>query len=201
MKFPQKIEINVENELQAALLYSCFNKNFNDVMLNLKNSRKPYAKDLYYKYKNITNDNDNFIMKCWEKINNIFEKNKDCEKIKNNENKRLAKIKVELFFKDNEEYYRILGFENIRKEKQLPTQYLNSCPKFYLSSLIGESSIYVEEYSNSNHITIGDEIKKSKFNEIFKIIKEAGERLTQLRKKEKSVNEFIGNSNIIKFII
>ena len=204
MKFPQKIEINVENELQAALLYSCFNKSFRDVMFNLGKSRKPYARDLYYKYKYTIKDNDNFIMKCWEKVDNIFEKKEEGREIKNNENKRLAKIKVESFFKGNEEYYKILEFENIRQEKQLPKKYLVQSHVFFLTQ--DKLSIYITHCINSllghrsfYYLVIGSTIKKSEFDRILNIIKKAGEQLTQIKKEERK--QYKKEGDIKEFII
>ena len=200
MKFPQKIEINIEDEFQGALLYSCFNKTFNDVMSNLAKSRKFYAKSIYIKHRNETTDN-NFILKCWEKVNGMFEKKEDSKESKHTGNKRLAKIKVEAFFKNGEEFYKILEFENIRQEKQLPHEYLLQMPKFFLSPDKSSVSIFWDEISGTRFflLCLGGIMNKKEFNEILKVIKDAGERLTQIKKEERDQHK--KESNIIEFII
>ena len=203
MKFPQKIEINVEDEFQGALLYSCFNRSFNDAMSNLAKSRKSYAQSIYIKHRNETTDN-NFIQKCWEKVNDMFEKKEDRKEIKNNGSKRLAKIKVEAFFKNGEEFYKILEFENIRQEKQLPHEYLLQMPKFFLSPDKSSVNICFTDYSKIPitqffSLCLGEIMNKKEFNEILLKMKKAGERLTQIRKKERDQHK--KESNIIEFII
>ena len=203
MKFPQKIEINVEDEFQGALLYSCFNRSFNDVKSNLAKSRKSYAQSIYTEYRNKTNDNG-FILKCWEKVNDMFEKKEDRKEIKNNGSKRLAKIKVEAFFKNGEEFYKILEFENIRQEKQLPHKYLLQMPKFFLSPDKSSVNIAFTDYTKIPvnqffSLCLGEIMNKKEFNEILKVIKDVGERLTQIKKEERVQSK--KESNIIEFII
>ena len=203
MKFPQKIEINVEDEFQGALLYSCFNRSFNDVKSNLAKSRKSYAQSIYTEYRNKTNDNG-FILKCWEKVNDLFEKKEDRKEIKNNGSKRLAKIKVKSFFKNGEEFYKIVEFENIKQEKQLPKKYLLQSHVFFLTP--DKLSIYITHCINSllgprsfYYLVIGSTIKKSKFDEILNIIKKAGEQLTQIKKEERK--QYKKEGDIKEFII
>ncbi|HBD94513.1 MAG TPA: hypothetical protein DC057_10130 [Spirochaetia bacterium] len=76
MKFPQKIEINVENELQASILYSCFNRTTNDVIdyLSKCNGHKDTFKEIQANFKNkkYGDDVEKFIDHYWNKVEKLF---------------------------------------------------------------------------------------------------------------------------------
>lgn len=211
MNFPKKIEINVENELQAGILYACFNKTAKDVLDHLGKSTSPLAKSTYLNYKNGNYFNGGsfpvgeFIQGCWEKADSLL------KEIYKSQNNRLAKIKVRI---DGKEFYEILSFENIKRRNELPSNYLSDYPVFFLpDNLMFESTIYIKETPILTHfLTIGKLYRKEFFDQMLHIMFIAGGRLAKLKKatvkeenisiaKVKSKNKVKEGYNIREFII
>ena len=85
---------------------------------------------------------------------------------------------------------KLVGFENILRNDQLPKEYIDSAPNFYLDTASGQivmNLIPMFKHINNNsftlRFTIGDEID----TEYIKDFKDCGERLASINKKLKEV--------------
>ena len=86
--------------------------------------------------------------------------------------------------------FKLVGFENILRNDQLPKEYIDSAPNFYLDTASGQivmNLIPMFKHINNNsftlRFTIGDEID----TEYIKDFKDCGERLASINKKLKEV--------------
>lgn len=188
MNYPEKIELTVNNDMQAAILYSCFNRSTNDVIENLCGSINNQVRIIGQSLKDITKRDDvsDYINNCRGKIDNILKNNiNNKQKVVDN----IAKIVVEMEKGDNAGDVKILKFKNIKNQTQLPEEYLRAYPNFYLTNdnalkltfLNSRNIIETYIFRTNNFFGMGT------FKLCLEIMKKAGERLTQINRKEKHI--------------
>lgn len=98
----------------------------------------------------------------------------------------LAKIRIGKCKENGEELFEILEFINIEDVKDVPREYIIEEPAFVLQDdrliLVGHTIIQ-----------IGDKFTKSEIQDIQKYLKNAGPRLTEIRKRiEKQTRDHSG---------
>lgn len=190
MSYPKKIEINVENDAQLAILYSCFNVCTDDVIANLNRSSHDKIRKISTYFKDVKNKENagDYILYCWKKVNDFITDNFTIPKIKDKDN--IAKIIIERHKKNNIEYYKILEFKNIKNRAQLPNKYFENYPQFYL---ITNNALKFKYLDSKNNVKVAIFRKfcfceTIKFVEFLEIMKKAGKRLTQIYREEKQLS-------------
>lgn len=112
-------------------------------------------------------------------------------------NKKKEDLRAKIFFSRVIDYnhadpkrMKIEGWSNIKREEELPREYLDHYPRFYVSRPDGEQylSILIKDVEltgmipkdNNYLLHCGDTVSLDEFQEILKVMKQAGQRLTDI---------------------
>ncbi len=107
-------------------------------------------------------------------------------------NKKKEDLRAKIFFSRVIDYnhadpkrMKIEGWSNIKREEELPREYLDDYPRFYVSRPDGEQVLNIivkdlESKSSNYFLRCGDTVSLERFQEILKVMKQAGQRLTDI---------------------
>lgn len=211
MKYPKKLEINIENDAQAAILYSCFNHSTEMILKHMGESNKKEIRAMVNYFKGIQKYVvvGDYIKSCWGKVNDIFfdkstthttvpkfnvllaplEKSGITKEVvsKKKSKDNIAKIVVEMNEHCGVIDLKIAGFKNIKNRMQLPRKYFENFPQFFL---IADNALRLSFIDNMGVVEthtfhIGDFCNKMTFEMALGKMKKAGKRLTQINREEK----------------
>ena len=122
-----------------------------------------------------------FKLLCYNKNNQI--NNKEDEQMS-------MRIYTEKCVIRGEKYRKILGFEGVLKEAELPKEYTISYPRVVLESFCGEEYLAIVDEKGRRCVMYSDHYyKEDEFQEMLTAIEKAGERLYEINKKVKELEE------------
>lgn len=217
MNYPKKIEITIENDAQAAILYSCFNRSIADVIANMGESVNEKVKKMAIYFEEATNklDASYYIDSCWKTVRDMLpdtltvpkfsvllaalEKSGLTKKVVNKKKSKnnIAKIVVEMSSHNDKECVKILGFKNIKHCNSLPPRYFKNYPRFFIiaDNVLKLSFLDSMNVVKTHTFRIGDFCNRTEFEIFLGLMKEAGKRLTQINKEAKQL--LISKSTVV----
>lgn len=100
------------------------------------------------------------------------------------------KIYTEKCVVRGEKYRKILGFEGVLKEAKLPKEYTISYPRVVLETFCGEEYLAIVDEKGRRTVMYSDHhYKEDEFQEMLTAIEKAGERLYEINKKVRELEE------------
>lgn len=85
---------------------------------------------------------------------------------------------------------KILGFEGVLEDIKLPKEYVLSYPRVVLETFCGEEYLAIVDEKGRRTVMYSDRhYKEDEFQEMITAIEKAGERLHEIRKKVKELEE------------
>lgn len=195
MNYPKKLEINIENDAQAALLYSCFNLSHVNVLEKMRESVNEKVRKMADYFVELRKDKTketaagDYVYSCWKKVADILHEVSVLPAGKKKNKDNIAKIVVEV--NEMKKSTKILEFKNIKKKSELPSNYFLEFPFFYKTS--DESFVVVflkggQKTHSEYNFYIGEMYDTKKFEVALLAMKEAGKRLTQINREEKQLS-------------
>lgn len=89
-----------------------------------------------------------------------------------------------------EKYRKILGFEGVLEKNKLPKEYTQGYPRVVLESFCGEKYLSVVDEKGRRTVMYSDHYyEENEFQEMITAIEKAGERLYEINKKVKELEE------------
>jgi hypothetical protein len=88
--------------------------------------------------------------------------------------------------RQTEKMISIEGIEGAMAQESLPREYLMEYPHFYADS---KWRIFIWESANNRHsLSVGDKLFLEKFDQIFLIMRRSGDRLHEIKERERGAN-------------
>lgn len=100
------------------------------------------------------------------------------------------KIYTEKIVLRGEKYRKVLGFEGVLEKDKLPKEYTISYPRVVLETFCGEKYLVILDEKGRRYSMYSDRhYKEDEFQEMLKAMEKAGEKLYEINKKVKELEE------------